>query len=72
MSLVPHHRERQFLQQLRGRGWVRAFHLPPAGRTVEGLLKKGWIESQGSGDRTAYRITEEGLAAKRAPIPISR
>jgi predicted transcriptional regulator len=53
MSLVPNHRERQMMQRLRGRGWVKARELP---------------ESQGTGRDIAYRLTEEGMAAKKAPV----
>jgi hypothetical protein len=71
MSQIPHHHERQFLQYLRGRSWVSAIFLPPAKQLVSVLLEKGWIESQGLGNGRAYRITEKGLAAKKAPIPNS-
>jgi len=42
----PNHRERQFMQHLRGVGWIKARTLPPNGRTVKSLLQKGWIEQQ--------------------------
>ena len=71
MTPTPHHRERQFMQQLRGRGWVKAFHLPHMPGTVRGLLDKRWIESQGRGADLAYRITAEGMAAKIALVRIS-
>ena len=68
MSLVPNHRERQFMQQLRGRGWVKAIELPENPGTVKGLLQKRWIESQGMERDIVYRITDEGMAAKKAPV----
>jgi hypothetical protein len=37
---------------------------------LQTLLAKGWIESQGSGNELAYRITEIGLAAKKTPVRI--
>jgi DNA-binding transcriptional regulator PaaX len=37
---------------------------------IEGLLRKGWIEQRGAGNDTFYRITDEGLAAKMAPVRI--
>jgi hypothetical protein len=37
---------------------------------IQILLTKGWIEGQGSGNELAYRITETGLAAKKAPVKI--
>jgi hypothetical protein len=73
MSSVPNHHERQFMQLLRGRGWVESKHLPNAPRTITNLLRKRWIEMHGGGGaKLAIRITEEGLAAKRAPIPLKK
>jgi hypothetical protein len=68
--LVPSHRERQLLQYLRGRGWVRASLLPPAHKTLNALLRKEWIERAGDGQAVVYRITERGMAAKTAPVRI--
>jgi DNA-binding transcriptional regulator PaaX len=34
------------------------------------LLSKGWIERRGGGNDTCYRLTDEGLAAKMAPLRI--
>jgi len=67
---VPNQRERQLMQQMRGVGWVKATALPPFPRTIEGLLSKGWIEERGAGNDKSYRITDKGLAAKRAPMRI--
>jgi hypothetical protein len=67
---VPNQLERQLMQELRGAGWVKATALPPFPRTIEGLLSKGWIERRGGGIDTCYRLTEEGLAAKMAPLRI--
>jgi len=67
---VPNHRERQFMQELREAGWVRAIALPSSPRVIEGLLNKGWIEQRGTGGDLSYRITDKGLAAKTAPIRI--
>jgi predicted transcriptional regulator len=36
---------------------------------VEVLLNKGWIEVDSGGRNSVYRITEEGMVAKTAPIP---
>jgi hypothetical protein len=66
----PTHRERQLLQYLRGAGWVKAFKLPPSATVIANLIEKGWIEQTGSGAELAYRITEEGLAAKKALVRI--
>ena len=67
------HRERQFMEYLRGRSWVKGKTLPPG--TLAGiLLKKGWIEQQLRGrDQTIfYRMTDLGLAALTAPVPIQK
>jgi hypothetical protein len=59
------------MQQLRGRGWVKGFELPPARALVGRLLQKRWIEGRGAGRGLEYRITEEGMRAKKARIPES-
>lgn len=69
-TLVPNHTERQFMQQLRGRGWVNAVELPESRGTLRRLLEKRWVESQGKGKDLAYRITEEGMAAKKALVHV--
>ena len=68
MTLI--HRERQFMQHLRGAGWVKVGAVPSSPKTVAGLLAKGWIELRGSGNEACYRITENGLAAKMTPVRI--
>jgi len=72
MMPIPTHRERQFMQRLRGRRWVKAFELPDAQIILKHLLEKQWIESQGAGRDLSFRITEAGLEAKKAPIPLQR
>jgi hypothetical protein len=67
---IPNQRERQLMQELRGAGWVKASALPQSPRTIHGLLDKGWIEQRGTGDDLCYRITDKGLAAKKAPVRI--
>jgi hypothetical protein len=67
-NLVPNHLERQFMQQLRGRGWVNAVELPQSRVTLNRLLEKRWLECQGTGRDLAYRITEVGMAAKKALV----
>jgi hypothetical protein len=70
-SETPNHREREFMQHLRAGGWVKAIMIPRGGPIlIEKLLNKGWIEKCGDGRELAYRITEEGLAAKKAPVKI--
>jgi hypothetical protein len=67
------HRERQFMQYLRGAGWIKA-RLLPASTLVESLLRRGWIEQQQQGPKneTYLRLTEKGLDAKRTPVPTGR
>ena len=43
------HHERQFMQHLRGGGWVKAHSAPPAGpKLIDNLLIKGWVERRGT------------------------
>jgi hypothetical protein len=67
------HRERQFMQYLRGAGWIKA-RLLPASTLVESLLRRGWIEQQQQAPKneTYLRLTEKGLEAKRTPVPTGR
>jgi hypothetical protein len=53
-------------------GWVKAAQLPAAKTTLKRLLEKRWVERQGIGRDTTYKITNEGIAAKMAPIPLNR
>jgi hypothetical protein len=66
------HPERQFMQYLRGAGWIKARTLPRSVRTVKSLLQKGWIEKQHQGPKNEvfFRLTERGLEAKKSPVPI--
>src|ERR1700728_4889537 len=43
MQLVPNHREREFMQRLRGRGWVKASQIRDAAITLKHLLEKRWL-----------------------------
>ena len=67
------HPERQFMQYLRGAGWIKA-RLLPASTLVESLLRRGWIEQQQQGPKneTYFRLTEKGLEAKKSPVPTGR
>jgi hypothetical protein len=69
MTVLPTHLERQFMQWLRGRGWVKRSTLPEATATVASLLRKGWVEERGEGCDLELRVTDEGIAAKTATIP---
>ena len=64
------HPQRQFMEYLRGSGWVKATMLPPS-RLLVSLQKKGWIEQQLQGPKNEifYRMTDVGLKALRAPVP---
>lgn len=64
------HRDRQFLQYLRGGDWRRATNLPDSSKLISKLILNGWIERSGSGHELAYRITPKGLAAKTTPVKI--
>jgi hypothetical protein len=50
------HLERQFMQRLRGAGWVNASALPPSPCLVQTLLQKGWIEATGQARKTWFSI----------------
>ena len=64
------HPERQFMEYLRGKEWVKGTALPPS-RLTASLQKKGWIEQQRQGPKNQifYRITDGGLEALKAPVP---
>jgi len=67
------HPERQFMQYLRGAGWIKARFLPKS-TLVESLLRKGWIEQQQQGptNELYFRLTEKGLEAKKSAVPTGR
>ncbi|KRR12477.1 hypothetical protein CQ10_39700 [Bradyrhizobium valentinum] len=67
---LPTHRERQVMQRLRGGAWIKAFTLANSPKTIQNLLAKGWIEGRGTAGELAYRLTDKGLEAKRAPVQI--
>jgi DNA-binding MarR family transcriptional regulator len=71
MMFATHH-ERQFMQYLRGAGWIKAGTLPPSVKLVKNLLQKGWIEQQHQGPKNEVflRLTDKGLEAKKSPIPM--
>jgi hypothetical protein len=58
------------MQELRDAGWVKATGLPDTPRVTTNLIAKGWVESQLTESGLAYRLTEPGLQAMKAPIPI--
>jgi hypothetical protein len=67
------HPERQFMEYLRGKGWVKGTTLPASRLTVS-LQQRGWIEQQVQGPKNEifYRMTDVGLKALRAPVPVGR
>jgi hypothetical protein len=64
---LPNHRERQFMQYLRGVGWVKMTLLPDAPGLIKKLLEKGWIEQRTDASGVCYRLTDSGLVAKTTP-----
>ena len=65
---IPNHHERQFMQQLEGAGWVKAFKMHSTTLFIEKLLTKGWIEKSVVEGQLSYRITDQGLAAKKVRV----
>ena len=56
------------MQQLEGAGWVKAFKMHSTTRFIEKLLTKGWIEKSVVEGQLSYRITDQGLAAKKVRV----
>jgi hypothetical protein len=54
-GLAPNHRERQFMQYLRGSGWVQAEAFPSSPR-VANLLTRGWIEQRAGSPGFAFGL----------------
>ena len=71
VSIVTHS-QRQFMEYLRSGEWVRASSMPERPRIVARLIENGWIERDGLGNNTAYRITAAGLDVKTRPVKIFR
>jgi hypothetical protein len=60
------------MEYLLGRGWVKGSTLPQT-TMISSLLKKGWIEQQlQAPNEFFYRMTEVGLKALKAPVPMVR
>lgn len=66
------HSQRQFMEYLGSGEWVRASSIPDRPKMVARLIKNGWIELNGLGNDTAYRITAAGLDVKARPVRIYR
>jgi hypothetical protein len=68
---TPSHHERQFMQRLRGGGWVEASVAPAGAKLIENLVAKGCDRRRGlTATKISYRLTNAGLAAKKAAVPI--
>jgi hypothetical protein len=68
---IPNYYERQLLQRLRDAGWVKASKILATPALIEKLVTKGWIERSIVDGHLSYRITEQGLAAKKVPLEIN-
>jgi hypothetical protein len=64
---LPNHRERQFMQHLRGAGWVKITTLPDSPGLIKNLLSRGWIEQRTDVAGVCYRLTDAGFQAKVTP-----
>ena len=62
--------QRHFMQYLRSGNWVRVSALPDSPNTKAKVVRFGLVERRGRGPEVCYRITESGLEALRAPIPM--
>ena len=64
--------QRNFMQYLRKGNWVSIAALPDAPSTRSKVVELGWVEQRGGGPEVCYRITESGLEALRAPMPLRK
>ena len=60
------------MQRIHDRGCIRSIEFPQDSRTLAHMIDKGWIEISGEGRDRAFRITERGIAAKKARISSKR
>ena len=58
------------MQRLRGAGWVKAAGMPHSPKVLVNLIRKGWVEREQTENGQVYRLTELGLQAKKAPLPL--
>jgi hypothetical protein len=65
---IPNHHERQVMQHLEGSGSVKAFTVRSGTKGIENLLTKGWIEMSLIEGRLCYRVTDQGLTAKKMRV----
>ena len=64
--------QRNFMQYLRSGNWVSIAALPDSPSTKSKVVELGWVEQRGRGSEACYRITESGLEALRAPMPLRK
>ena len=64
--------QRNFMQYLRSGNWVSRTALPDSPSTKSKVVELGWVEQLGRGPEACYRITESGLEALRAPMPLRK
>ena len=64
--------QRNFMQYLRSGNWVSIAALPDSPSTKSKVVELGWVEQRGKGPEVCYHITESGLEALRAPVPLRR
>jgi len=67
---IPNAYERAVLQVLRDAGWVNASKINSTSAFIEKLIAKGWIERRTVEGKLCYRITDQGLDAKKRPVEI--
>jgi hypothetical protein len=56
------------MQHLEGSGWVKAFTVRSSPKVIAKLLAKGWIEKSVIEGRLCYRVSDQGLAAKKMRV----
>ena len=64
--------QRNFMQYLRSGNWVSITALPDSPSTKSKVVEFGWVEQRGRGPEVCYRITENGLEALKAPMPLRK
>ena len=69
---IPNAYERAVLQVLRGAGWVNGSKIHATPGFIEKLIVKGWIERNALDANVCYRITDQGVAAKKLPLEVKR
>jgi hypothetical protein len=68
MAALPTHRERQFMQRLRGRSWVKAFELPEA-EIIEALARKAVDRKSGRWEGLVVEDHGSGIVCEESADP---